>query len=649
MFPGPASGSSLVAAVIRRITGPRRRKVPFPTLVVAWWLALCFVLTVRADLRAATVELPLFLRTQILQNALQESLTPGPDRKAALYQKDTHNYFHIADPRLTIRDGEPQFRCDIAAGAGFEPIGVLPSAVHWKGSIEMNLFFYVDDRWQLRYRIIDSAIYDEKGGKPLLSSFVWKLSRRYLSPLLENFSFDLSPPKGEILGLLRNSVAPEDMEELEAILDTIKVGSLRADAGGIVVPLQLTVADHPPSPAEALPPQQPLTIEEIQGLQNLLEPLDAFLVFVVKSAGADFSDPEMRDQLFELLITSRYQLLAILAGENPVDVEDPLRSLFVDAWQQLRDIIESSAGRDGLVQEQLLRYMTFINAGDALLALDAAAPQLGMHITTDGLRRLARMLQPEYKDDPLRFDWEIDPALRNLFNFLPEPIPDSPAGTIGSRLLDILVGTANAAETRALSLAEMGRRMDRWVPSTPELEEYGALVGQLLRQAALARIRSADIPPDYAEMFTHLVSATALIESCWRQFDRRGDKVVFVQSKAGSLGMMQINQHVWRGFYTIDRLKWDVVYNIEAGTEILMRYFKDKGLKVAKSSGKPAYAARAAYCAYNAGPRAARRFINPKATSRERMVDNRLWGYYRDIAAGGGVDLHTCSVRAGTG
>lgn len=640
----PATVHRLRRTVRAHLIRLRHGVIRLPTPICAPWLGLCILLTAQ-HASSATVELPLHLRLQILQNALQETLTPQPDRQAGLYHKDSYNYFDIADPELIVRDGEPQFMCDISAGAGFAPFGVLPSAIHWEGSIEMNLFFYVDDRWQLRYRVKDSTIYDDKGDKPLLSSFVWKLSKRFLYPRLENFSFDLSPPEDEIMGLLRDSVSPEDAKALETTLSTIRVGTLRADADGMVVPLLLTVADQQLPAAAALPPQQPLTLEETERLLGLLEPLDAFLVFVVKSAGTDFTDPELRDQLFDLLITSRYRLLAILAGDHPVDTDDPLRKLFVEVWQQLRAIIEESADQDGLVQEQLLRYMTFINAGDALLALDAAAPQLGMQITTDGLRRLARMLRPDYQDDPLRFDWAVDPALRDLLNFLPEPQQDRPIRTLGSRLVDVLIGTAHAAQTAPTPLDEIGTRMDRWVPSTAELDEYVTLVAQLLRQAALAQTIGADLDPEYAGIYQHLVPAAALIESCWRQFELKGDQVVFVRSQAGSLGMMQVNQHVWRGFYNIDRLKWDVVYNVQAGSEILMRYFTNNGLKVAKGSGNPDYAARAAYCAYNAGPRAARRFLDPGAASREKMVDERIWSHYRRITAGGSVDLQTCSVR----
>ena len=40
------------------------------------------------------------------------------------------------------------------------------------------------------------------------------------------------------------------------------------------------------------------------------------------------------------------------------------------------------------------------------------------------------------------------------------------------------------------------------------------------------------------------------------------------RTATGDLGVMQVNKHVWRGFYDIDRLKWDVLYNAGAGCEI---------------------------------------------------------------------------------
>ncbi|MEK6201626.1 MAG: lytic transglycosylase domain-containing protein [Desulfobulbaceae bacterium] len=676
-------------------------------------LLFCLLLST-APAHGATVELPLFLRTQLLQNALIESLIPQPGQPTVLFQQGSYNYLHISEPQLTIRDGQPYFNCNAAAGMGFESLGLLPSVVKWSGSIVMRLNFYVDPQWQLRYRIIDSAIYNDKGGKPVVTGFAWELSKRFLHPRLEQYGFDLAMPQKEITLLLRICASPTDTAPLEAALKTLTVGTLRSNADGLIVPLLLTVADKQIQAPPPLPAQSPLGFEELEKLQHVFEPLDAFLVFVIKSLSGTMGDSLHQEQLFDLLITSRYQLLMILTGQTPIEDEDPLRLLFIDAWQQLRPIIENSSGEKGLMQKQLLRYMTFLSAGDALLALDTAAPGLGIHISSDGLRRLARMLQPGAGDDPLRFDWQIDPALRELFQFQPEepeqktpealpelpakplpqdspaelpeeppeqepaaefppepqqqkaapqeplpdfppelpelePLPDFPpelpkSSTTIRRLLDFLVGVAYAAESPAPVVTNLNKRLNQWVPNSTELDEYEKIIGKLLATSALEQVKKANLDPRYATIYQHLIPATAMIESCWKQYTRKDDKIVTLRSPAGGIGIMQINQHVWRGFYDIERLQRDVTYNIQAGNEIMMRYLQQHGIKVAKENNNPDLAARSAYATYNGGPRASRRFLKADASARQKRVDDHLWSLYQKATAGGRGDLATCSI-----
>ena len=701
------------------------------------FLLLCFLLITAPGLAGgATVELPLILRTQILQNALAESLTPQPDRPTVLFQQGSYNYLHISDPQLSIRDGQPYFSCNAAAGMGFDSLGLLPSVVKWNGSVLMKVNFYVDPQWQLRYRIIESAIYNEKGGRPVVTGFAWELSKRFLHPRLEQYTFDLAMPQKEITLLLRLCASPADAAPLEAALKTLTVGTLRSNADGLVVPLLLTVADSQTQAPTPLPPQAPLGFEEMEKLQHVFEPLDAFLVFIIKNLSGTMGDSLHQEQLFDLLITSRYQLLMILTGQTPIEEEDPLRLLFIDAWQQLRPIIESSGGgTSGLMQKQLLRYMTFLNAGDALLALDTAAPGLGIHITSDGLRRLARMLQPGSGSDPLRFDWQTDPVLRELFQlqpegpelppepppqetlpefpqepppqeplpelppetppqetlpefppepppqellpefppepppqellpevpqepsppellpeFPPEPPPQEPlpefrqSSTAGRRFLDFLVGVATAAELPVPAVNDLNKRLDHWIPSSAELGEYEKIIGNLLAASARQKIKKAGLAPRYATIYQHLIPATAMIESCWKQYTRKDDKIVTLRSPAGGIGIMQINQHVWRGFYDMERLEKDVRYNIQAGNEIMMRYFQQHAIKVAEENNNTELAARAAYATYNGGPRASRRFLKEDASARQKRVDDHLWRLYRKAAAGGKGDLATCSI-----
>ena len=566
----------------------------------------------------------------------------------------------------------------------------------------------------------------------MVTGFAWELSKRFLHPRLEQYTFDLAMPQKEITLLLRLCASPVESAPLEAALKTLTVGTLRSNADGLIVPLLLTVADAQTLARPPLPPQAPLGFEEMEKLQHVFEPLDAFLVFIIKNLSGTMGDSLHQEQLFDLLITSRYQLLMILTGQTPIEEEDPLRLLFIDAWQQLRPIIEGSGGTSGLMQKQLLRYMTFLNAGDALLALDTAAPGLGIHITSDGLRRLARMLQPGSGDDPLRFDWQTDPALRELFQFQPEgpeqqtqdaepdwpqveqqpqellpefpaepppqdplpefpaegppqdPLPDFPpdpppqdllpefppepppqdplpefpldppqqgplpeirqSSTAGRRLLDFLVGVASAAESPAPAVHDLSQRLDHWIPTSAEVSEYEKIIGKLLATSARQKIKKAGLAPRYATIYQHLIPATAMIESCWKQYTKKDNTIVTLRSPAGGIGIMQINQHVWRGFYDIERLEKDVIYNIQAGNEIMMRYFQQHAIKIAEENNNTELAARAAYATYNGGPRASRRFLKEDVSSRQKRVDDHLWRLYQRAAAGGKGHLATCSI-----
>jgi len=131
---------------------------------------------------------------------------------------------------------------------------------------------------------------------------------------------------------------------------------------------------------------------------------------------------------------------------------------------------------------------------------------------------------------------------------------------------------------------------------------------------------------------TLIVYQRALKESCWGQFVRKKNQVTYLSSTAGSLGLMQINPRVWRGFYDVQQLKWNTHYNGRAGAEILMQYFKRYGIEEAKQTGQRENAARAAYAVYNAGPAEAKRYRAKHSTVRERKVDGAFWGMYRGFA-----------------
>ncbi len=163
------------------------------------------------------------------------------------------------------------------------------------------------------------------------------------------------------------------------------------------------------------------------------------------------------------------------------------------------------------------------------------------------------------------------------------------------------------------------------------------------REKVLAR---AALDARHAPIYAPLLLATALKESCWRQYRRNRRGITYLKSTAGAIGLMQVNPRYWRGFYQVEQLQWNTAYNAHAGAEILMQYFRRYGLKEGQETSKLENAARTAYSVYNAGSRAAARYRAKGSSPRERKVDAAFWDLFQGFAADGKVHLQHCGVRA---
>jgi soluble lytic murein transglycosylase-like protein len=115
--------------------------------------------------------------------------------------------------------------------------------------------------------------------------------------------------------------------------------------------------------------------------------------------------------------------------------------------------------------------------------------------------------------------------------------------------------------------------------------------------------------------------ATAWQESCWRQFVRAGDKIRCLRSyNQTSVGLMQINERVWRGIYSRQKLRWDIAYNAKAGCEILKKYLMRYGLNKmdAQQPEELDLLIKSVYAMYNGGPKQFQRYM-------ERSQRNKLF------------------------
>jgi len=194
----------------------------------------------------------------------------------------------------------------------------------------------------------------------------------------------------------------------------------------------------------------------------------------------------------------------------------------------------------------------------------------------------------------------------------------------------------------------VARRLRRQVPEPSNLGEYGADMGRLLDLSASREIFDDYLEAEYGATTRRLVRSTAWQESCWRQYVRKGRRITYLESSTRDVGLMQVNMYVWRGFYSIPRLRWDVAYNAGAGAQILLARLRDcarsaAGQGLAASSEDMA---RSAYAAYNGGPAACNRWYRASGVSSQAaLIDVAFWLKYQALEQGQMLDILRCAAQ----
>jgi len=153
----------------------------------------------------------------------------------------------------------------------------------------------------------------------------------------------------------------------------------------------------------------------------------------------------------------------------------------------------------------------------------------------------------------------------------------------------------------------------------------------VLEQAANDTLAQKPLEDKYQDFYRLLVLSTAWQESYWRQFVITNGKLRSLLSyNQSSIGLMQINERVWRGLYQLESLRWNIHYNAHAGSEILNYYLGKYALKKMDSTHPLGLdtLARVVYAMYNGGPREFRKFLNRKETNSFYESDQLFWEKY---------------------
>ncbi len=577
---------------------------------------------------AETIAIPVFLNYPQLQLLMKRAMFTGPDDSARyLLDNEGCNMVSFSQPHLSAEGEGLRLNAKTLALIGANVTDGCMTITRWAGRTVVKGKPLLVNRQPLsvQFQVQAVELYDQQG-RVVSDSFLPQAFKAQLHQVLGRFHMDLKPATDQLKALLPYVVPRYSADRLTHMIDSLRIGHVKVRPNGLDVHLILDVEKPPQSETEPA-----LTAIEVKQLERRCQTWDAFLTFVVKELAVATHSEALRSTLLDILLDIRYQIRFILTS-NPNSGPDPVKQLFIRSWERLEPVMQEISIQ--LPEHDLLPFLSFMTAADALKALDRLGPAAGLDISTDGLRRLARLLNDNPSLDPLKYPAEIDPALQQLFDFgIPLEIvsPKKPF-------------SFNLQLIRPAFAASRWDRLNHWVPTAAELDPYLREIRDLLLQEADERIKSSSIAQEYARVFHNLMLATAWQESCWRQYIVEKRKIVPLVSGTGDIGMLQINEKVWRGFYSPAKLRWDIAYNARAGSEILFKFMVNYALKrhEHKKEGGLGNLARATYSAYNGGPSQVDRYRRKDVPSAHKKIDTAFWTKYKQISQGNQFAVAQC-------
>ena len=610
-----------------------------------WMLVVvCLMIAAPLTARADRVSFPLRIDYKLLRALVIQSAFTSPGQSAVLEDaSDPCRKITISEPRFFVKNATFQFETRLKVNAGKEFAGKCRLPIVWEGYLVLFQTPRIDRKtWVLSFESQDSELLNTHHDPTKLPDVIWRIIETQVFEYLNRITVNLALPVSDLKTFLLPLFDEESADRAEQMLNSLRPGKIETQQESLTVELSAEAEKIEKEAGPAVP--ETISEEELASFVSTWEAWDAFLVQIYQSLSKKTLSADERRIIFTTLLDTRYRFVQELS-EKTSSKRDFVREQFITAWQQLSPIFRNHLGNEP--SRGLIGYLAFFTAADALSGLDQLGPSFGFEISRNGLIRLAKLLDEQASVIELLYQSDVDPALRDILGMGAPIIVAGPAfdadfiGRESPEIDETILPDLEKRESMGLTKAVLSFFMKpcwaqesiqeaeiaairQWVLSPANQEERLDHIKAMLRDAVDETMKKNTIPGAYHPMFLNVVSATGWQESCFRQFLEKKGKITYLLSyNKSSVGMMQVNERVWRGLYDLKHLRWNIRYNVRAGCEILEQYFTRYALPN-KQAGKldPDTLASALYAMYNGGPGDFQKYLQRKAGGKRLLTDN---------------------------
>lgn len=353
------------------------------------FIATVFSLLLLASRSSAADQLsvPLQIDYRLIEKVLVAQLYTGKDNTAELWNdRQGCSYLRLSKPKVKGKNGQIQLLNEVQARLGTGLGGQCLTVLEWAGVLETLQQPTLDAGHSvLSFPVVSATAYDHEGHHLTINK-LQDLIKRFAEPKLAAIKIDLTESRDDIEKTLAHFLPKDTAADVKKILQSLKFSQLTTGDDGIGIKLDFTAA---PAKTALAKPAAAFSEAEQKQWQALWLHYDKSLSSAIEQAAQDTKSPELRATLTKMLTNSRTAFEAGLAEHDP-KATDPVRAFFTETWEQLAPLLKTAAKQ--LPGLEGLRYITFIAATDVIYELERLGSPFGLDISSDGLRRLARVL-----------------------------------------------------------------------------------------------------------------------------------------------------------------------------------------------------------------------------------------------------------------
>jgi len=173
---------------------------------------------------------------------------------------------------------------------------------------------------------------------------------------------------------------------LHDTINSLRFNQVKADEKGILINVGYTATNQNAGGLKAAPVLNEAELNQWRKLwQGWQMSLEKNIEKAPIATNADASRASLRDVLQKAGVAFEQGLTAEYVAEN-----DPVRKFFNSSWDVLAPLLRDASTQ--LPGNSSLRYVTLIAATDLMYELESIGSPLGLEVSSNGLRKLARSL-----------------------------------------------------------------------------------------------------------------------------------------------------------------------------------------------------------------------------------------------------------------